>query len=247
MTGDQARERHLGDLRQRFAPAVRAGGIHERHDIDDEVADDRDLGAWIVEPDVPFGRRELREVDVERPPGDGHPARFRDHMIGPDALGMIDHRPPADQLVARRGGGLGIGEHLVGVGAAVLEEGRQRALERVARVDIDVGIGLADVPIAGRMVEMPVAVDDRRDRPVPRLGIIEDLLRMLGVAAGIEHDQAPGRVEDDGVAVRAAVERHRAGDQMIGLGRPRGPGKRQQNQGSQSRAHKSPSPAAEAA
>ena len=62
------------------------------------------------------------------------------------------------------------------------------------------------------------AVDDRRDRPVPRLGVIQDLLGMLRVPPGIEHDQPLGRIEDDGVAVGPAVERHRAGDEMIRLG-----------------------------
>ena len=40
---------------------------------------------------------------------------------------------------------------------------------------------------------------------------------MLGVAAGVEDDQALRRVEDDGVAVGAAVERDCAGNQVIGL------------------------------
>ena len=38
---------------------------------------------------------------------------------------------------------------------------------------------------------------------------------MLGVAAGVDDDQPVGRIEENAVAVRALVERHRARDQII--------------------------------
>ena len=58
-----------------------------------------------------------------------------------------------------------------------------------------------------------MGVDDRRDRPAPLPGIGEQLFGMFGMAAGIDHDQPSRRVEEDAVAVRALVERDRAGDE----------------------------------
>ena len=115
MAGDQRRERDGGDVAERLAPAVGAGGVHEGHEADDEVADDRGAGLAVVEPDVALGRGELGEVDVERAPGDGHSPGLRDDMVGPDAVRVIDDRDAALELVARPQAGFRVGEHLVGV------------------------------------------------------------------------------------------------------------------------------------
>src|SRR5207237_1249206 len=128
----------------------------------------------VIDPDVSFGRREFGEVDVERTAGDAHPARLGDDAIWADPFGVIHDRTAAQQFGLLRCRRLGIGKHLVALLASILEEGRERTVNGVAGVDIDPWISLADVPIAGGMIEVPMAVDDRRDRPVARLGIVED-------------------------------------------------------------------------
>jgi hypothetical protein len=51
------------------------------------------------------------------------------------------------------------------------------------------------------MIKVPVAVDNRHDRLPARLCGGEDLLLLGWVAACVDDDQAPRRVEDDAVAV----------------------------------------------
>jgi len=82
-------------------------------------------------------------------------------------------------------------------------------------MDLNAGIDLADVPIAGRVIEMPMRIHDCRNRPATRLRVIEDRLGVLGMAAGIDHDQAAWRVDDHTIAVGSLIERHRTGDEMI--------------------------------
>jgi len=95
---------------------------------------------------------------------------------------MVDHLQPAFELVALGGRRLGVGDCLLGAVAALLQKRRQRTLERAAGVDLDPRIGAPDVPIAGGVVEMPVAVDDGGDRPAALRGIVEVGFRMFGVA-----------------------------------------------------------------
>ena len=63
-----------------------------------------------------------------------------------------------------------------------------------------------------------MAVDYRRDRTMARHGVIDDRLGMLGVTAGVEHDEPLGRIKNYGVAIRSIVERHSAGDEVVRLG-----------------------------
>jgi len=77
-----------------------------------------------------------------------------------------------------------------------------RVLDRAARVNAHARILLAQQHVATDVVEMPVAVDDRDDRLLRGTREIDDLLRVLGMPAGVEDDEAVGRREHDRVAVR---------------------------------------------
>ena len=61
---------------------------------------------------------------------------------------------------------------------------------------------------------MPVGVEDGDDRPAALACISQQPVAMGGMAAGIDQDQALGRVEEDTVAVRPAIGLEGARDQV---------------------------------
>jgi hypothetical protein len=60
-----------------------------------------------------------------------------------------------------------------------------------------------------------MGVEDGDHGPAALPGISEQPVAMGGMAAGVDEDQAAGRVEEDRVAVGAAVGLEGAGDEVI--------------------------------
>jgi hypothetical protein len=134
-------------------------------------------------------------------------------------LRIIHHGQEAGDLRPVRLRNLAGGEGLLDVRPAAREETDQRPVYRIAGIDLGPRISGAQVGIAGRMIEVPVGVDDRRHGPAALAGISEQQIAMLGMAARIDEDQPLRRVEEDAVAVRPAVGDHAARDQVERLAR----------------------------
>ena len=173
----------------------------------------------IVKPQVGLGRREWRDMDVELAAGDLHRAATAvTGRVGRSVSGLIDRRQRPRRICAFcSAASSGRPAACRPASRLLLEEADQRPVDRGRRIDLGLRISLADVEIAGRVIEVPVGVDDRRDRPAALPWRRRASSRcMLGMAPGVDHDQPVRRVEEDAVAVRPLVERNRARDQMIG-------------------------------
>lgn len=126
VAGNQSHERRRRHFFQRLLPPVGAGGIHERHDVDHQIANDRQPRLRIVEPQVRLGYRIGRDMDVELAPGDSQRRRFRDRNRRSQRVGIVDARPATEDLRPLVSWRIGIGQPLVGL----LAPASQKALER---------------------------------------------------------------------------------------------------------------------
>jgi hypothetical protein len=116
-------------------------------------------------------------MDIEHSSGDRHLPIARYRRRRTKRVRMVDSIAAAQDLGLFPSRRLRIGERFIGLSTAPAEVADQRAFDRGGRVDMRVGIDLANVEIASVMIEVPVTVEDRRDRlSVPRIG--QDRLRV---------------------------------------------------------------------
>ena len=74
--------------------------------------------------------------------------------------------------------------------------GARAPIHGAGRVDLRLRVRGLDSPVAARVVEVPVGIDDRRDGPLPLAREREDAVAVPRMAAGVDRDQARGRDED---------------------------------------------------
>ncbi len=112
------------------------------------------------------------------------------------------------------------------------KEAGKRTVDRVAGIDPQCRMGLAQRGVAADVIQVPVRVDDRDDRRPLGAGQRLDCSVVPGVTARIDDDQAVRGREDDGVTVGLAVRQDPAGHQpyawcdYLGLRRSDSPGVR---------------------
>src|SRR3546814_5714163 len=82
-------------------------------------------------------------------------------------------------------------------------------------MDLGLGISSHDFGVAGRVVKMPVGVDDRRYGLTLGLRIAKQLVAMRGVTPGIDQDQPLRRVQEDAVPVRPLARNEAARNHLI--------------------------------
>src|SRR3546814_14940414 len=82
-------------------------------------------------------------------------------------------------------------------------------------MDLGLGISSHDFGVAGRVVTMPVGVDDRRYGLTLGLRIAKQLVAMRGVTPGIDQDLPLRRVQEYAVPVRPLARNEAARNHPI--------------------------------
>ena len=206
MSGNRKREGHSPDRIKRLPPPRRAGRLEERCRNRHEVADHRDAGAGIVDPEIGIADGARGHVQVKGPAAD-RPLAARAHddiraqhvalghrrdedpdllFLGVGQLGVIQHRPCGFET-ARQESALG-----------------ERPVDGIRRVDRRTRERGLDAAIAARVIEMPVCVQDRDDGPLALARPRQDGAAVPVVTAGVDDDEPLGCVEHHRVAVRTA-------------------------------------------
>ena len=216
MARDRGLEWQCPDFIERLAPRGRAGGLEEWCRQRHEIADDGDAARAVVKPDIRVSYRAVGDPDIERPAGDARLAAPLDDDIGTQDFAFGHGRDEDPDFVLLGLAQLRVVEHLARGLEITGEESafREDAIDRIRRVHRCSRVSGLDAAIAACVVQVPVRVHDRGDRPVFRPGKREDGVAVPGVPAGVDDDEPLRRVEDDRVSIRSALGKHGAAQEF---------------------------------
>ena len=216
MAGNRKREGHGPDRVQGFAPTRRASRLEERCRKRHEVADHRDAGARVVDPEIGIADGACGHVQVESPAADRPWAVCAHDVIRPQHVALGHRRDEDPDLLFLGVGQLGVIQHRpCGFEIARQESALgEHPVDGIRRVDRRIRERGLDAAIAARVIEMPVCVQDRDDGSLALARTRQDGAAVPVVTAGVDDDEPLGRVEHDRVPVRAAPGEDRTAQEL---------------------------------